>query len=72
MSTYEVGQVWSNDNHQATITNVATSYDDSYIRYMIGDKQYEMNMHTFSMSFPNTDVVTPVEVVTPVTLPAVE
>ena len=53
MNTLEVGQVWSNDNNTATITNVATSYSDTYIRYTLADNtQHETNLHTFQLYFP--------------------
>lgn len=65
MNKLEAGQVWSKDTLMATVTNVATSYNDTYVRYTLPDgTQHETNLHTFHLYFP-TEVVKAAEVVKP-------
>lgn len=64
MIKYLANQVWANDDTQVTITTVATSYDNTYIRYRYEDKnkQYEMPSETFATTFPTAVGATVVEV----------
>jgi len=53
MSKYEVGQKWANDASEVTVESIATSYDNTYIRYALDERTYESTDEVFTRTYPN-------------------